>query len=369
MRYARGQSNDVEETGQDAFLDIVANMVGILILLVMVVGVRAARRPAASAPVEPSAEQQIQQPEISLAEPPADFLSDEEQQLSYEEHHRVLQETDSLYQQLEAQGREILKFSARLKEVRGEIKLQDDVRVQLATVVQTTRERQEASRAELDEDRREEYDTQLDIKVAQERLGELTRAEAAALAVETEVVTIESIPTAIAKKHGPSDETIYLHIEQGRVAFVPLEALREEIFSSAESLRRTLSSRDTATRSAARGGFRLALQLQKQRVRGEFGSRTRVASRMELIPSPDLIAEPVDEAVQDGAALTTELVGYPPRSTFISIFAYNDSFSELRLLRQHLNERGYRVSIITMESGEPVVWSSEGRRELPTRGQ
>ena len=41
---SRRTANDVPEPGYDSFLDIVANLVGILVILIMVVGVQAQER-------------------------------------------------------------------------------------------------------------------------------------------------------------------------------------------------------------------------------------------------------------------------------------------------------------------------------------
>ena len=49
MRYRRAKEEAA--SGHDSFLDIVANIVGILIILVMVVGVRARNAPVQASPV------------------------------------------------------------------------------------------------------------------------------------------------------------------------------------------------------------------------------------------------------------------------------------------------------------------------------
>ncbi len=66
-RYRRRGSSSTEAPGQDSFLDIVANLVGILIILVMVVGARA--RQALQQVAETPATEEIAREVVDLAGP------------------------------------------------------------------------------------------------------------------------------------------------------------------------------------------------------------------------------------------------------------------------------------------------------------
>src|SRR5690606_31693680 len=66
----RHRSIESEAPGQDSFLDVVANLVGILVILIMVIGVRtrgAWQRTLAASPETNKLQQQVEQADAQLA--------------------------------------------------------------------------------------------------------------------------------------------------------------------------------------------------------------------------------------------------------------------------------------------------------------
>ena len=153
----RGDENDDEIPGGDSFMDIVANIVGILVLLVVVVGVRAGR---------------------DVIMPPEVISDDVEAIVSLES------KLEEQLRQVRREQSEIAQLTGKVASTLGEVERREAVRE--AAVLYNTKlraELDEARNALSDDDQRSLQDHN-EIAQAQLKLDRLTREQVALSAVE-----------------------------------------------------------------------------------------------------------------------------------------------------------------------------------------
>lgn len=324
--------NDDDMPGQDSFLDIVANMVGILILLVMVVGVRAAR----------------QVPNYDQA------ASTQEPAVSEEEVRDAVKSVVDVHQQT-------VQLVSNVREAKEEVALQDAVRVEVATYVTEIEQQLAEERSKLEVDQQRDYDLRVKLNEAQNKLADLTRKQVALVSAAPEVQQIESLPTPLAET--VTGDELHLRLDKGQVSIIPMEALAKEFRADAERNLWRLSDRNAFTGTVGPlGGYRLRYILAKKQFVSQGRSTTVVqSSRWTILPDSPL-AEPVERAVQEGSALRSALSGFSPRRTTVTIWTYPDSFDEFRQLKKSLYEWGYATAGRPLPEGIPIGASPNGTK-------
>ena len=201
--------------GQDPVSDVVCNMVGILLVLVMIVGVRASR-PA----------------EFDAAMTPKKLRSSagvEKREESQGREERVVDAT--------ALTQEINEALAAKKELERDTERMVDLAVQAAAtearreqllMLQSAVEQQIAERrAKLDEAGKTQFDVQRAIAEAEIKLSELTKEQISLVSQTVDVEEVECVPTPLAKT--VEGDEIHVRIKRGMLAVVPSEALLEEV--------------------------------------------------------------------------------------------------------------------------------------------
>ena len=170
----RADTDRSELPGQDSFLDIVANIVGILILLVMVVGLRAATAAneepadAASEPVET----EVAKPD----EPPAEPEEPLKPLVAQEEVNNAIRLAI-------ARRNELAEKVAKTVASRKEALQRDATRVELATAVASIEQQIEEQRQKMGQDERRDFDLRAKLGAAEHELEKLTRERIALLSV------------------------------------------------------------------------------------------------------------------------------------------------------------------------------------------
>ncbi|MEM1304202.1 MAG: hypothetical protein AAGG46_04865, partial [Planctomycetota bacterium] len=250
---------------------------------------------------------------------------------------------------------------SRARQAKSELAFQDGVRVQLATFVAQAEQQLAEKRDELADNDRQDYDSRVAIAEAQRRLDELTRERTAQFAAETQVEVVESLPTPLAKT--VDGDEMFLMLSEGKVAVIPLDALREQLYAEFERRVKQLMTRDSISFLVGPiGGFRMRFLAEKVRIASPNGYRIVARPMWELMPNEDRIAEPVDVAIEEGSALMTELAAYTPRRTTVTVVTYADSFNEYRTLKKALYAMGYPVAGRPQPLGKPVIGSPQGTR-------
>lgn len=324
------------ELGHDAFLDIVANLVGILIILVVVLGTQS---------------QQVVEELQADVEPDAEQLS----QLAVVSSHLKSVRADS--QQMEQNLRQLdAELAARQKQ---RAMLSD----LLAIAKQTWEEKQES----LDQQRQAAAQLLDQEQRLEQQLAE-TRGERESLdQQQAPVVAVEHLPTPMAKT--VFGEEVHFRLKANRLSVVPIGRLLDEI---KQDVQRSIGGRDgpMESRVGPVQGYVANYEMMQERNAVASGGRVGMATRVELV---GLVVEPIKEphgqpvervlAERRGQSmLDIELAGRDPAKTTITVWVYPDSFAMMRRLKEHLYERGYATAARPLPMDHPISGSPSGTR-------
>ena len=331
MKRRRTTTDDTP--GQDSFLDVVANIVGILIILVMVVGVRAANAPSELTPPDDATEKATADTRLRA--------------------QSLVTELGTLQQQ---------SFL-----VQGDVEARRLEREQLDMLTVAAEKELESRRQMLDADTRRDFDLRRGLADAQADLQRLTGERIAMAASAPETVTIESLPTPLSKT--VQGREVHFQLLGGRVVLIPLEKLltrfesvtRQKLWKLADDTQMT----DTV---GPIDGFRLRYALQRFQIplevqleTGRGGSIVQLV-RWELLPVSSQLGETVDTALSPGSAYQRAVASIDPHRTTVTIWTYPDSFKDFRRLKKELYDRGIPTAARPMPEGRRIGGSPFGSK-------
>jgi len=332
----RKRANDDATPGHDSFLDVVANMVGILIILVMVVGVRVKNSPVAAAITDKATE--------------AELLRWKEARSEEEEVHS-----------------RIRAIVAQKDEIERETAVRNSDREQLATTVSAWRHKLDSRRREIDETSRRTFDLTQDLSEAQRRLGQTEQRRLHAEAEKKAPVVVKSYPTPLSKM--VEDEEIHFQVRNGRIAHVPVEALAERMKESAQrQIGKLLSQAEFTDTVGPVGGFRMRFTIERresprevQMQTGRSGMYARLR-RWTLAPTSAQLGETVEEALAERSRFRAILSGFKPSEATVTLWTYEDGFEAFRELKKELYLMGFDTAARPLSDGMPISGSPEGSR-------
>ncbi|HEY7423644.1 MAG TPA: hypothetical protein VH682_05310 [Gemmataceae bacterium] len=340
MMRRRRKSREIEFSF-DSFLDVVANVVGIILRLILVAWVGARSYKA----VVPS------------AAPPA---------LTQEEIAELPDPQDPLAPELERQRRELAETQARLLEqLKDWQKLRQDSTLTAEELARLT-----AHVQEVDGERKS-----LEEKAQKDKQS----SRAAALSLE-EIRTrgqrvmeeIEALRKAPSRKqtlryrtpvsHPLQSEELLFECHGGRVALIDIGGFLDEVQSTlrdrgGEVLRDT--GRFSGTTQAI-GAFRLRYNLEMD----AMTSKPDCSWDVEPI-TPDR-GETLDKALSAGSEFRHIIDNIEPAQTAVTLCVYPDSFPLYRKLRDYLHERDIVVAGRALPEGSSIAASRHG---TASRGQ
>jgi len=322
-----------EPVNGDSFLDIVASVVSIMIIMVVMVGMRIKNTP------------------VTVAIPANPAATELEKDVAAEKSLRtdvfkVVEETRQLQQEAARRG------------------LQRDV---LATMVSAVEQKIQDRRQKLDAAKQTDFDLARGLSEAKFRLDQLHRQREQAADAPAAPVVVESYPTPISRAvDGPE---AHLLISNGRVLFVPLEALLEEFQTQAKRQAYKLLEQPELTDTVGPvEGFRLRYTLERHdvspeelRATGHGGSYVRLR-RWSLVPASNDLGEPVRLALEQSSDFRQKLAKILPGRTTITIWVYPDGFDAFREIRKELYRQNYSIAARPLPSGEPIAGSPTGSK-------
>jgi len=334
----RIEVDDSQSQGQDSFLDIVANMVGILILLVMVVGVRASKLPVA-------------EEAASGNEPPR--LAD-----GAAEPLRI--------DVVELQS-DVVKLAQQVAANEQEEKLREVERVQLAAHGLQVSKELERRKAELTAAERSEHEVVQQLHAARSRLDELAEAQMAASIAPRHVEKIENLPTPLATT--VRGDEMHLRLKGGMVSVVPVDDLVAGLEEHARSNAWKLAGQSELEETLPPvGGYRLRYRIVQRHVVAQSGAgpinqgNVIQLDSWELLPMAEDLGQPVEQALLPGSELLRSLEGKRPAATTITVWTYPDSFGAFRRLKQALFDMGYATAARPLPDGLRIGGSPRGSK-------
>ncbi len=340
----------------DSFLDIVANVVGIIIRLILVVWVGARSYSSVQKGIEPSpAVDESKEDLPAITDPLQDELSLHRRELAATQE-RLLAQLRRLdqWQQVESQTKsELEALSLHGRELEAE---------------QTAVEKNGAERAKAAQF----------IALSSAELRERGRKLAEEIrALEKTPVTQQVLRYRTPISRPVQSEELLFECKSGKVTFIDIAALlaevRERMDDDSKLLRNQWQVRGT---TGSAGAFRLTYTLERERGLVDAltpggpltsSSSYRVGlSEWQVEPVAPDRGEPATTALAPGSEFRQIADGIDPRHTAVTFWVYPDSFSLYRRLRDYLYERDVTVAGRPLPDHVPIASS---RRGTVSRGQ
>lgn len=333
MRWRRRKREEQQAGGEDSFLDIVANLVGILVILVMVIGVRAQGAYVDSQSARP-------------AEPPQRLVEEREQ--ARRSHDSLARSVHEMKQQADQTALVALQ--------------REREKQQLQRVLVAARRELDERRAELDDDGQAQVQLAATVRELEHELSQLERQRQLLEQESHETKELEHLPTPMAKTVFGQEE--HFRLLNGRVVYVPLNELTELLKD--ELPREVYRLKDVPQLTQTIGpvqGFHLRYTMQRRTVQaGPVVREVAELKQFVLLPVSESMGEPVDEALQTGSQFRQMLEAMRPGATVITVWTYPDSYGAYRELKRWLFDRGYSSAARPLPDGQLISGSPEGSR-------
>lgn len=383
----RRKKSDLE-SGSDSFLDIIANIVGILIILIVIAGVRVSQMPAtpetetAAVPADPApAAIEVEPPptvEVALgaaAETPSEeFLPPEpppvvkiepepepepEPLRPPEPSPQLLADITQLQRDIDTLNRDVTDIKPQLADT---IASHDQIEAEATAARQET----EQARPSLDR-----LKAQLDAR-KQDVEDDITHLAILADAVNTRDAKQPNVKEIIHKLTPVSKivegEEYHFRLENNRISYVPLKQLIGGLKTHLQH-RRALLSR-TRTHQGFIGpidGYRMRYLVERvplsmvDELKHGPGMFRVAVSAWQIQVTSEAEAETIKEALQAGSRFVDVLRSAPPETT-LTMWVYPDSFSLFRELQTVVHASGFNVAARPLPHGVPIAGSPAGSR-------
>ena len=327
----RPKPEDISSAGQDSFLDVVTNIVGILIILVMLVGQRARQVVNAPAAVDPARVEALDR------------------------------EVESLQQKVAVAESEIGELAVQGRAVATAAAFAGEARLHLATAVSAARTELGARKQAADSARVKAAEAAARRKELQAEIERCTlEADGIAHAPAT-TQEVLAYPTPVGRT--VSGEEIHFRLAEGRVAYIPIE----ELFTLAktQTRRHSGSLNEMASRIETVGpaqGFSLdyVIEVKVDQARGQVLIRSR---EWVVRPTASGIGETIDEALAPQSRFRVALAPLTPGTT-VTLWCYPDSFEAYRKVREELHRLGVPTAGRPLPEGAPIGGSTEGSKSV-----
>ncbi|MFM8287611.1 MAG: hypothetical protein ACKOGA_12880 [Planctomycetaceae bacterium] len=363
--------------GSDSFLDVLSNIVGILIILIVMAGMQLGRLPlnpgpATSAPTTTPlaavAAPVIRRPDpapaaVATPKPPVPTLAEE----PAPELPPLAPPADALRElaDADAQRADLLSATATAES-------------ELATTRQRRRQTEQqfagldqaASEAQAQLDQRKSQLQTLRAELLRER------EQLSGLLAEFEETEQAAPPTqAIRHRLAPvsqevQGEELHFRVSGGRVSFVPLGELLDRVKLQLQRRRELAAARGGYQgRVGPVDGYSLEFEIEarrmsphEERVHGLREGYTIELSRCTVIPDPSFQGETPEQALQRGSRFAMAL-RTASQDASITFWTYPDSFGEFRVLQAACQAEGFLVAGRPLPHGQNIM----GDRRLGTR--
>lgn len=330
-RPIRAESN---AAGQDSFLDVVTNIVGILIILMIVAGLR-----IKNAPVKEAEDEAVRNATVALRT-----------ELAIEGSLRT----------------DVVKTAEQIHNIGEEAFKRSHERALLATAVTAMEQDLKNARDQLDSESLDSFDLQRRVAEAQQELAEIELEYGAAQAAKADPVLVENYPTPIGKT--VDENELHFQLRRGRIAFIPMDKLRSRFEADfRQKAYRLLDQHELTETVGPEGGFRLryTFVLRDMPAETQLATGRRPFAQLKqvtFIPVSSDLGESLEEALADGSQFRSILSQHRPDKASVTLWAYEDSFAEFRQLKKKLFQIGFATAGRPLPDGVPISASPEGSK-------
>lgn len=335
-KYKRRSNSD--SPGEDSFLDIVANLVGVLIILVVVVGANAGSRIH----------------EIAISE------------VDQAEH-------DELKKRCEAATKHAFSLERDNHELEDKILVEQNLasarkleRDQWLVDIQTAEQLLESQKQKLSDEHQQVLEQSTVLASLRDQYRAIDSQFTSLNTVASNNETIEHYPTPIAKT--VFSEEMHFRLRNGRLVYVPMTELVELMRDEWKQKARKLEVADETTETVGPiGDFRLQYHLRAEERRApiEYGAgveRVTSFTRFIMVPVNESIGVALEDAFNDGSEFRSLIGLSAPEKTTVSVWVYPDSFAEFNQLKKWLYERGFKTACWPLSKNNPISGGPSGYR-------
>ena len=331
----RRRAEQIEAPGQDSFLDVVCNLVGILIVLVMLIAAQAKRGMIAAATAASAPPEAVLTADITTAANAADAVERGVQELQAKIHRQNL---EVVMRQRERDKFQLLVTVAekRLAEHRDQLSASDQSRLDLE---------QQLANAKAD-------------------LAKLDLANKSLARPRAQV--LEHLPTPMART--VFGQEVHFRLQGHRLAYVPWDEMLEQLKADAPGQVHKLRSQpriEVSLPAVAGFGARYILRSAQVETQTRLGIATQsqiVLDRIFFVDAEPNLGQPVSQALLPTSDFRSRLAGHKPQSTTVTIWVYPDSFDDYRALKAELFKLGYPCAARPMDEGLPIGGAPDGTR-------
>jgi hypothetical protein len=320
---------DDESIGSDSFLDVVSNIVGILIILVMVAGSRAKTYVGNPDEAQPS------------------MASAFDTEAAKAELRATRKTAQSLAGQLD-------KLTREASTLGNEVKAAEYAQIQLGTFIATAEHELKKQRDQSDDKTRKEHDLAARMVAAKRKLDNIQREQISVVSTSAPEIVVKTYPSPISSTVFTTE--VHYRLLGKRLARVPFEELKEKLLDERRQLIWKLEDLPEVSGSVGpRDGFRLDYHF----VRTTRGGSLTAAY---YIPIESNLGEPFAEALAEGSQFRAAIESFDRQNTTITVWTYPDSFDEFRQLRKELYRMGFSVAGRPLDKDSRIGFSPGGSK-------
>lgn len=287
--------------GEDSFLDTIANLVGILIILVVLIGGQT--KVQAEAKSREIAKQDIFDEALEPAVEADRLRSSAVENLKQLEQYAI----EAEYRRLERD---------KLLEKKALAKADIDQRI-----------------SQVDAKKRERIEKSSELESLQSQLKEVGEQLSSASETKRDKIVLEHLPTPMAKTVFTRE--MHVRLKNNRVHIIPWDRLVSMLKEQAPmAARRAASKKTLDDRLGPVGGF--IMHYRMMAIPGGFE-----LDRFEIDIMPENVGETLDDSLASGGALRGEMSSRVPAETVVTVWVYPDSFGEFRKLKAALYREGF----------------------------
>jgi hypothetical protein len=334
----RKAESQVEAPGQDSFLDVVCNLVGILIVLVMLIAAQAKRGMIAAATAQTG------------GGAGADSSTEAEAKAA-----------ESTAASIEMN---INELQANIHRQNFEVALREEERNKYQVLVDVASQRLDEYRNQLTADERARYDLEQELAKSKNELTLLSTTQTSLTKPKPHV--LEHLPTPMARTVFGNE--VHFRLLNHRLTYVPWDEMIERLKVDARNHLSKLRDNPRVELSLPEfSGFGAHYILRRSEVEVETRGGTARHSGIELeqiylVDAEPNLGQPIAQALAPGSEFRGRVATYRPQSTTITVWVYPDSFDDFRALKAELFKLGFLTAARPLPMGEHIAGSPSGSR-------
>jgi hypothetical protein len=323
-----------EAVNADSFLDIVASVVSVMIIMVMMTGLKIKNTPPDA---EPSGE---------IVRARGDLVQKQT-------------EESAIRGDVEKIADEMEKVRTRTAAIERD---RDVLSLAVTTLDQQLRGARQKASAQ------SSFNSQLESRVldARNRLEILNRQRDAIEKTPQQSVQIESFTTPLG--HTVDGREVHFQLSRGRIAYVPLnELVQKAMVDFKQKVYRLADRSELSNTLPPEQGYRLTYTIRLRppttaEIQETGNQRPRIEDRLVFTPVMDGLGETVDEALQPNSQFHQALADRRAKDATITLWTYPDSFDDFRRIKKEVYRLGFPVAARPLPDGVPISGSSNGSR-------